>query len=185
MARKVIDKQLVYQGRRIRLELHHLEDDQGHRIVREVGIHNGAVVILPILDEQTIILIRNRRFTIGGYLVELPAGGLEKGEDPMNAAGRELLEETGYVAGRLVRLLDFYSSPGILSEKMYTFAAYDLQPARQDLQDDEEIEVLEVPMAEAIQMIRDGRIVDGKTIATLLMYERFFKGVQAAVAEEG
>ena len=80
-------------------------------MLREVGIHNGAVVILPFLDKQTIVLIRNRRYTIGGYLVELPAGGLEKGEDPMNAAGRELLEETGYVAGRLQRVIDFYSSP--------------------------------------------------------------------------
>lgn len=176
MAHRLIEKQVVYQGRRVRLELHHLEDDEGRRIVREVGIHNGAVVILPLLDERTVVLIRNRRFTIGGYLLELPAGGLEKGEDPMNAAGRELLEETGYVAGRLKRLIDFYSSPGILSEKMYTFAAYDLQKAQQDLEDDEEIEVMPVPLDEAVRMIKDGRIVDGKTIATLLAYERFFRG---------
>lgn len=180
MAKKVVDRQLVYQGRRIRLELHHLEDEDGKRIIREVGIHNGAVVILPFLDAQTIVLIRNRRFAVGAYLVELPAGGLEKGEDPMNAAGRELLEETGYVAGRLQRIVDFYSSPGILSEKMYTFAAYDLLQARQDLQDDEEIEVLPTGFERAIQMIREGLIEDGKTIAALLMYERFFKGQNAA-----
>lgn len=175
MAKRVVDRQVVHQGKRLRLEIHHLEDENGHRVLREVGIHNGAVVILPFLDAQQILLIRNRRYTIGSYLMELPAGGLEKGEDPINAAGRELLEETGFVAGRLQRIIDFYSSPGILSEKMYTFAAYDLLQARQDLQDDEEIEVVPVKFAEAIEMIRNKQIEDGKTIATLLAYERFFK----------
>src|SRR5258708_6307769 len=119
--------------------------------------------------------MRDRRYTVDQILIELPAGGLEKGESAMNAAGRELVEETGYVAGRLRRMIDFFSSPGILSEKMYTFAAYDLEKAAQDLEDDEEIEVAPVPLADAIRMIGDGRIQDGKTIATLLAYERFYR----------
>jgi ADP-ribose pyrophosphatase len=178
MSLKLIDKQVIYQGKRIRLELHHLEDEHGMRVVREVCVHPGAVVILPFVDADTILLIRNRRFTIGAYLIELPAGGLEKGEDPMNAAGRELMEETGQIAGRLQRLFDFYTSPGILSEKMYAFAAYDLRPALSKLQDDEEIETQETPLLEAYQMIRDGRIQDGKTIATLLAYEKYFRKPQ-------
>ena len=178
MSNQLIEKQIIYDGRRIRLEIHHLEDERGRRIQKEVCVHPGAVVILPFLDGDTILLIRNRRYTIGQYLIELPAGGLEKNEDPMNAAGRELAEETGYVAGRLKRLKDFYSSPGILSEKMYTFAAYDLEHAAQDLEDDEEIEVLPTRFDEAIQMIRDGRIMDGKTIATLLAYDRFERVTQ-------
>ena len=178
MSNQLIEKQIIYDGRRIRLEIHHLEDERGKRIQKEVCVHPGAVVILPFLDGDTILLIRNRRYTIGQYLIELPAGGLEKNEDPMNAAGRELAEETGYVAGRLKRLKDFYSSPGILSEKMYTFAAYDLERAAQDLEDDEEIEVLPTRFDEAIQMIRDGRIMDGKPIATLLAYDRFERVTQ-------
>lgn len=176
MSHQLIEKQIIYDGKRVRLEIHHLEDEDGRRIQKEVCVHPGAVVILPFVDRDTILLIRNRRYTIGQYLIELPAGGLEKGEDPMNAAGRELAEETGYVAGRLQRLLDFYSSPGILTEKMYTFAAYDLEKAGQRLEEDEEIEVMPVPFDEAVRMIADGRIMDGKTIATLLAYERLHRG---------
>jgi ADP-ribose pyrophosphatase len=175
MAAQLIEKQILYDGKRVRLEIHHLETDEGRRIQKEVCVHPGAVVILPFLDAETILLIRNSRYVVGQTLIELAAGGLEKGEAPMNAAGRELAEETGYVAGRLQRLFDFYSSPGILSEKMYTFAAYDLEKSSQALEEDEEIEVLPVSFDEALRMIGDRQIVDGKTIATLLAYERFYR----------
>ena len=175
MSSKLIDRQTLYEGKRVNLEMHHLQLDDGRRIEKEVLIHNGAVVILPFLNADTILLIRNRRYTVNETLIELPAGGLEKGEIPINAAGRELAEETGYVAGRLQRLLDFYASPGIITEKMHTFAAYDLRPVNQALEDAEEIEVLPVPFADALRMIQERRIVDGKTIATLLAYDRFFR----------
>jgi ADP-ribose pyrophosphatase len=174
---RLIEKQVIFEGKKIRLELHHLETDEGKRTRREVVVHPGAVVILPVLDDQNVILIRNRRYAIGGqYLVELPAGTLEKGEDPMNCAGRELLEETGYLASRIKPIATFFTSPGILSEKMYAFAAYNLQKKTAALEEDEDIEVQITPMQEAIEMIGDGLIQDGKTIATLLMYERFQKG---------
>src|ERR1043165_2517909 len=105
----------------MRLEVHHLEEEiSGRRIKREVVVHPGAVVILPFLDESTILMIRNRRYAVGQILVELPAGTIEKGEDPINCAGRELLEETGHLAGRLMPLRTFFTSPGIMSEKMYS-----------------------------------------------------------------
>jgi ADP-ribose pyrophosphatase len=176
MSYRLIEKQVIFTGSKVRLELHHLENDEGERTRREVCVHPGAVVILPILEDGRVLLIRNRRYAIGGQiLIELPAGTLEKNEDPMNCAGRELLEETGHLAGRLQPLGNFFTSPGILSEKMYAFAAYDLEKRTAALEEGEEIEVMPVPLEQAIVMIKDGRIHDGKTIATLLMYDRFHK----------
>lgn len=169
---ELIEKQVLYEGSRIRLEVHHLLAD-GVRYKKEVVVHPGAVVILPVLDEQTILLIRNRRYTVGQVLIELPAGTLEKGEDPLNCAGRELLEETGYLAGRLKLMASFYASPGILTEKMHVFVAYDLEKKQQELDLGEQIETLPVTIGEALEMIRTGEIEDSKTIAALLMFEKF------------
>lgn len=175
MSYRLIEKQVIFAGKKVRLEIHSLQGEDGQRVAREVVVHPGAVVILPFLTADRILLIRNRRYAVGEVLLELPAGTLEKGEEPMNAAGRELVEETGYLAGRMAALGNYFTSPGILSEKMYAFAAYDLQEARAALEADEEIEVVPVALAEAVTMIQDGRIHDGKTIATLLMYERFHR----------
>jgi ADP-ribose pyrophosphatase len=180
MAQKLIERQVIYEGTKCRLELHHLENEEtGKRHRREVVAHPGAVLVLGTLDDGRILLIRNRRYAVGQVLLELPAGTLEKGEDPMNCAGRELLEETGYLAGRLQRLLVFYTSPGILSERMYAFAAYDLQKSENALEEGEEIELAPVSWDEAIEMIGDGRIQDGKTIATLLWFDRFRRQTNA------
>lgn len=175
MPLRLVDKQVIYTGKKVRLELHALEDDDGTRSKAEVVVHPGAVVILPVVDDRTILLIRNRRHAVGQTLIELPAGTLEKGEDPMNAAGRELQEETGYLAGRLRIVGNFYSCPGIMNEKMYAFAAFDLQPTRQSLEAGEEIEVFEATLDDAIEWARVGQIIDAKTIATLLMYNQFLR----------
>ncbi len=176
MSNRVVDKQVIFNGSRVRLEVHTLENDATlKRHAREVVVHPGAVVILPFLAAEQIVLIRNRRHTIGETLIELPAGTLEKGEDPMNCAGRELVEETGYLAGRLQSLGFFFTSPGILSEKIYAYAAYDLEVAKTNPDEGEEIETLPVTFDEAIEMIRDGTIHDGKTIAAVLMYDRFHR----------
>lgn len=177
MPYELVEKQVIFNGSKVKLELHHLENEAGQRMRREVCVHQGAVVILALDRGGNVLLIRNKRYAVGGQiLVELPAGTLEKNEDPMNCAGRELLEETGYLAGRLQPLGNFYTSPGILSEKMYAFAAYDLEKKQTALEEGEDIELLPTPLDRAIEMIRDGQIHDGKTIATLLMYDRFFRG---------
>lgn len=175
MTSRLVEKQTLYNGKKIRLELHHLESDETQtRYIREVVVHPGAVVVIGFLPDDHILLIRSRRYAVGQILIELPAGTLEKGEDPINCAGRELLEETGYLAGRLVAIGNFFTSPGILSEKMYAYAAYDLEHQQQALEDGEEIELMPTRLDIAIRMIKDGQIHDGKTIAALLMYERFY-----------
>jgi ADP-ribose pyrophosphatase len=177
MPNRLIEKQVIYDGKKVRLELHHLEDEEtGRRHAREVVVHPGAVAVLALLDDGRVLLIRNRRYAVGQVLLELPAGTLEKGENPMNCAGRELLEETGYLARRLTLIGTYFTSPGILSEKMYAYAAYDLQERKAALEEGEEIELEPTPLDEALQMCGDGRIQDAKTIATLLMYDRFHRG---------
>ena len=175
MSGKLVDRQILYNGKKIRLELHHIQsdvEDEHTRHTREVVVHPGAVAILPFVSDDEIMLIRNFRYPIGAYLLELPAGTLEKNEDPINCAGRELLEETGYLAGRMKAIGNFFTSPGILSEKMYAYAAYDLEQGTQALEEGEDIELRPTPYAEVMRMIDRGEIHDGKTIATVLMYDR-------------
>lgn len=137
--------------------------------------HPGAVVILPFVDENRICLIRNLRRTIDSRLIELPAGTLEPDESPTVTASRELAEETGYRAGNIEPLFDYFVSPGILDEKMHAFVATDLTPGTPHRMDDEDIENLVTPWDEAIAMIRRGEIQDAKTIATLLYYAQFVR----------
>jgi ADP-ribose pyrophosphatase len=173
---ELLEKQVIFEGRRIRLEVHHLRNEEtGKRHHREVVIHPGAVCVLPIRNDDVVVLIRQRRYSVSATLIEVPAGTLEKNEPPMNCAGRELLEETGYLAGRIVPIGSFFTSPGILTEKMYAFAAYDLEKRQAALEEGEEIELLEVPYEQAIEMVGAGQITDGKTIATLLMFARFHR----------
>jgi ADP-ribose pyrophosphatase len=173
LSHRLVEKQVIFDGKKVRLEVHHFEDDQGKRLRREVCVHNGAVVVLAFVQDDTLLLLRQKRHAVGQVLMELPAGTLEKGENPMNCAGRELQEETGYLAARIKPIGSFYSSPGILSEKMHAFAAFDLTKTHQALDEGEELEVSEVGFDEAIEMIRTGEIQDAKSIATLLMYEKF------------
>jgi ADP-ribose pyrophosphatase len=185
MSAELEHKQVVYDGKRLRLEIHHFRDDAGHLHQREVVIHPGSVVICPIKSDGSLVLIRNRRAAAGKILIELPAGTLEKGEMPINCAGRELLEETGYLAGHLQSLLGFYTSPGLLSEFMHAYLATQLHKQQPALDEGEEIELLEVSYEDALRMIRFGDIQDAKTIAALLAYDRFFREPTAPEQDEG
>lgn len=148
----------------------------GRTFTRQLVVHPGAVVVLPLLDDKTCVLIRNERFTIGQTLWELPAGTMDcADESPAACAGRELFEETGYQAGRIDPLAAFYSTPGFCTELMHTFAAYDLTPGDQRLEATEKITVEALCIEKTMQMIQDNTIRDGKTIATLLYYHTFIR----------
>jgi ADP-ribose pyrophosphatase len=144
------------------------------RIMRDLLVHPGAVVIIPILINEHIVMLRQYRPGPLDWVVELPAGTIEAGEDPRSTAERELLEETGYRAGELRELFKMYSSPGVSSEVLHVFLAKQLTYEGSSHQEDEAIEVIKISIKEAIKMIRSGEIVDGKTIASLLYYVTFF-----------
>ena len=144
----------------------------GKSHVHETIEHPGAVTILPMLEGDRVCLIRNFRPAVGQTLIELPAGTLEPGEEPIVTAQRELAEETGYRAGRLVPLVEFFMSPGILSERMYLFVATELTAGGLDLDAGEEIDNYIVPWRDAVQMATDGTIQDAKTLIGILLYDR-------------
>jgi ADP-ribose pyrophosphatase len=170
------DDELLLVGKVFRVVRKSTPAADGRSHAREIIRHPGAVILLPVLDDGRVVLIRNFRASVEQHLIELPAGTLEHGEDPSDAAHRELAEETGYRAGKMELLTSFLSSPGILDERMHLYLATALDPGPTDLQAGEEIESLVMPWEEAIAMARDGRIADAKTLIGLLFYECFRRG---------
>lgn len=139
---------------------------------REIIQHPGAVLILPVLDDGRIGLISNYRAAVDETLLELPAGTLEVGEDPQAAAHRELAEETGWQAGRMDYLFDFYMSPGILHERMYFYVARELRSGAPRLEAGEQIQPRPMTLDAALELCSTGKIRDAKTLVALLHYAR-------------
>ena len=166
--KKVIEQKIEFQGRRIALRRDRVVDGSGRETTIEVVVHPGAVSIVAILSSDEVVLINQYRHTTGEVLVEIPAGTLEKNEDPIDAALRELEEETGYSAKRLVLRATYYTTPGFSNELMYLYEARELTLAKQRLDDDETIEVFVTSRDQALRMIREGHIRDAKTIVGLL-----------------
>ena len=143
----------------------------GHGTVRrELVVHPGAVLILPLLSPHEVVMIRNYRFAAGAELLELPAGTLEPPEPPLDCAARELEEETGYTAEAIEPLCTFYTTPGFTDEKMHVFVARDLTNKQQRLEPTEQIRVEIMTLTDALDATADGRIIDAKTIAALQIY---------------
>ncbi|MDR0338471.1 MAG: NUDIX hydrolase [Planctomycetaceae bacterium] len=139
----------------------------GTQLERHIVVHPGAVVILPILDDNRIVLVRQHRVAVDETLIELPAGTLEPNEFPIATARRELIEETGYTAKTMTLITTFFTSPGFVQEKMYLFKATDLIPGPTAMEDGEKIETLIMELPQALQMIANGEIKDAKTIIGL------------------
>jgi ADP-ribose pyrophosphatase len=169
-------REIVYTGRRIQVAIDTQTAPDGQVIRRDMILHPGAVVILPVLDRDHVVLLRNHRFVIGATLWEVPAGTREPGEPLEACARRELLEETGYRAAKWTSLGYLYASPGVLDEKLHLFIAEDLTPGESAPEADEELEAVTVPLAEAIRMCLAGEIKDAKTITALLLWERRRQG---------
>ncbi len=166
---------VLYQARRFRVERVTQESADGSRHAKDIVRHPGAVTIVPLLDDGRLCFVEEYRVAVGERLVELPAGTLEPPEEPVQTALRELAEETGYRAAHIEHLATFCMSPGILDEKMYVYAASGLSAGDMALEAGEDIRVLLLTWEEALEMVRDGRIHDAKTVAALLYYDTFRK----------
>jgi ADP-ribose pyrophosphatase len=165
-------REIVYTGRKIRVAIDTQTTADGQTIRRDMILHPGAVVILPVLDRDRVVLLRNHRFVIGETLWEVPAGTREPNEPLEECAKRELLEETGYTAAKWRSLGYLYASPGVMDEKLHLFVAEELTPGPAQPEADEQLEPVTVRFDEAIRMCLAGEIKDAKTITSLLLWER-------------
>lgn len=165
---KIIDSEKVFEGRVFNVTVDTVtEGEQTYK--REVVHHSGSAVIIPVHDDGTVVLVRQYRHPAVRYLLEAPAGTLAERERPEVGAARELEEELGLVAERLEKLSEFFVSPGFLEEKMWVFLATELSDGKQRLDDDEFLDIVRLPIAEALEMITSGEIQDAKTIIGLML----------------
>ena len=165
---KILNSQKVFEGRVFKVTVDTVREGE-LTYQREVVHHPGSAVIVPVFDDGTVALVRQYRHPTVRYLLEVPAGTLADGERPEIGAARELKEELGVVAGQLEKLSEFFVSPGFCEEKMWVYLATELSEGEQALEDDENLEVVRLPIADALEMITSGEIQDAKTIIGLML----------------
>jgi ADP-ribose pyrophosphatase len=157
----------IFRGRRLWIETKTIRLPTGMEREKVIVHPSNAVTIFPV-DGDRCKLLKQYRYAIDQYIIEAPAGTMEQGEEPLATAGRELIEETGFAAKTIVPKGFIYTTPGFTDEKIFLFEARDLTPSREyGMDEDEVIEVIDVAVKDLPGMIRDGRIVDGKTICLI------------------
>jgi ADP-ribose pyrophosphatase len=162
----------IFSGRAISLKVEDVRLPSGKLARRETVVHPGAVAVVA-LEGGDILLERQYRHTAKRVIWEIPAGTIEKGEDPEECARRELAEETGYTADKMDRVFSFYVAPGYSTEVIHLFLAKGLKRSSKRLDYDEEIDAVFVPISKALEMVRDNEIEDAKTAIGILFFERF------------
>ena len=165
---KIINSQKVFEGRVFNVTVDTVKEGEV-TYQREVVHHHGSAVIIPVFDDGTVVLVRQYRHPAVRYLLEVPAGTLADGERPDAGAARELQEELGLVAARLEKLSEFFVSPGFCEEKMWVYLATELSEGKQLLDEDEFLEIVRLPIVDALEMITSGEIQDAKTIIGLML----------------
>ena len=179
-AAEVLSSEVVYQGPLFKVTKDEVREPNGCVTQRDVIRHNGSVVILAIDTRKSkkdplVIMERQYRHAAGQYLWEIPAGKIEDGEERLAGAERELMEETGYQAGKWTELVRYFASPGFLGEWMQVFLAEDLTPGTAAPEADETLEVFALPLSQVEALIDGGKILDGKTLVAVSLYKRLEK----------
>ncbi len=172
---KTLKSKIVFKGEAIDLRVDTIITADGRRTTREIVEHPGAIVVVPLDAEGNVLLVKQWRTAPHKYLLEIPAGGIEKGEDVEATVIREMQEEIGYKPQKLVRLGGFYSTPGFSTEYLYLYLATDLVPSRLEAEDTAGIEIIRVPLSKIPRMILDREIEDAKSIAGLLHALEYLK----------
>ena len=172
---KTLSSQLIYQGRAVRLRLDTVQMPGGRETTREIVEHDDCVAIIAIDAEDRVLLVKQFRKPVERELLEIPAGGIDPGEDPEAAVSRELREETGYLPQKIERLGGFYSTPGYGTEYLYLYLATDLTPCQLFAEDTESISLVRITLGQVPELITSGDICDAKSIAGLLTYLEYRK----------
>lgn len=173
---ETLSRREIHEGRIVRLSVDTVRLPNGRVHDLEMIRHPGAAAVVPLLDDGSVLLVRQYRYATGGWLLEVPAGKLDAGEPPEVCAIREVEEETGFRAGRLDPLGWIWTTPGFTDERIWLYLARDLVPATQNLQQDEVLSVVTMPVGEAVEKAARGEIVDGKSVAALFRASRALAG---------
>jgi ADP-ribose pyrophosphatase len=166
---ELVKSEYKYKGKILNLRLDTVRVKSGELTEREIAEHHGAVAMVPLDDAGNVTLVKQWRAATGRVMLEIPAGTLDAGEAPEKGAPRELREETGLQAARWDLLSRFFPSPGILTEEITLFLARELSQGAQELMGDEDIELVKIPLEDAISRIHTGEIADAKTVVGLLL----------------
>ena len=159
----------IYQGHVVHLTAEQVVLPNGHEMELEIIRHPGAAAVVPLTEDGEVILIRQYRHAAGGFILEIPAGKLDKGEPPETCAARELTEEAGVKAGRLRRLASIFTAPGFADEVIHLYLATELTPAATAHEENEVISLLRRPLDDCLSMVATGEIVDAKSICALFL----------------
>jgi ADP-ribose pyrophosphatase len=162
----------IYKGKVVHLYVETVTLPNGHTTTLEVIHHPGAAAVVPFLADGTILMVRQYRHAVGGYLFEIPAGKLDPGETPEACALRETEEEVGHLVGQLEKLGAILTTPGFTDEIIHLYAGYDLVPTASATEPDEDLTVVRMPFAEALSRVERGEIQDAKSMAALLLAAR-------------
>lgn len=175
---KTVSRKQIYQGNIIKVEYVTVTLPDGREATRDIVLHPGASAIVPLSDNGEIYMVRQYRKPIDKISLEIPAGKLDKGEDPRACAERELREETGLTSGNIKHMLSIHSTPGFSNEVLHVYLATELKEGELCADDDEFITSEKIPVSELIDKIISGEITDAKTIIGVLMADRIIKGLQ-------
>ncbi len=173
MTHELVKREYVHRGKILDLSRSRFLSQAKGEVEIEVVHHNGGAGTLPLFEDGTVALVRQWRYPLGRYSLEIPAGRIEPGDTPHDTALRELEEELGYRARELRKIGEFNVAPGYCEERISVYVATGLEDSVQLLDDDEEIEVVRMPFAEALEKVNDGEIDDAKSIIALLLAEKF------------
>ncbi len=172
---RTLSSQLIYEGRAVKLRVDTVKTAGGRETTREIVEHSDCVAIIAVDADDNVLLVKQFRKSVEKELLEIPAGGIEPGEDPETTVGREMREETGYLPRQVERLGGFYSTPGYGTEYLYLYLATDLIPSPLHAEDTESISLVRVPVSQIPGLISSGSICDAKSIAGLFTFLEYRK----------